>query len=90
MVGKKPIKINNMDNNYNLNGCWIINVPALKYGYSFAVYIGDCEADEQEVIDKAYERDLFESGLEAKIADAVKMDDDDYDYWANEILDISK
>ena len=79
-----------MDNNYNLNGCWIINVPALKYGYSFAVYIGDCEASEQEVIDKAYERDLFECGLEAKIANAVKMDDDDYDYWANEIQDISK
>lgn len=80
-----------MCKNYNLNGCWIVNVPALRYGYSFAVYIGECNASEQEVIDLAYANGLFDCGYcDAEVANAVQMDDYDYDYWVNEIHDISE
>ena len=80
-----------MNENYDLDGCWIINVPAPKYGYSFAVYIGECNASEQEVIELAYANGLFDYGYsDVEIANAVQMTDYDYPFWKDNIQDISE
>lgn len=79
-----------MNKNYDLNYCWIISVIAPKYGYSFAVYVGERNVSEQEVIELAYANGLFDFGYsDAEIANAEQMADYDYPFWKDNIQDIS-
>lgn len=73
-----------MINLENIKGCWVINVPHNKYGYSFAVSVKN-ECTENEILNICLEKGLFEENIDAEYADIEPMTEYDYNYWQNQI-----
>lgn len=68
----------------NIRGCWLVNVPLQRYGYSFGVYV-DYDSNETDVIDMCRQNDMFQDADDAMIAYAVQMDEHDYEFWKDDI-----
>lgn len=72
-------------NTLNLQGCWLVNVPHAKYGYSIPVYV-NYHAEEEDVIDMCLQNGLFEDAADADYANAVQMSQYDYDHLKDYII----
>ena len=73
-----------MEKKLNLDGCWIVNVPLHKHGYSFAVYV-DYHSTENEIIEMCDTNGMFDDWGDAEIAHAEQMTEYDYEFWKDEI-----
>lgn len=70
--------------NLNLENCFVVNVPHCKYGYSLAVYAEGCNED--TIIDRCADEDLFEDEADAEIAFAEQMAEYDYEHLKENII----
>lgn len=61
----------------------LINVAGKKHGYSFCVYTEYTESDNEEVIKKCIENNLFQDNEDSENADVVKADETDIRYFAS-------
>lgn len=65
---------------------FIINVPHTKYGYSFAVITS---LEEDEVIDAALKKELFEMPEDAEYANIEEFDEEfDNEIWEDNLIKI--
>lgn len=77
-----------MEKKLNLDGCWIVNVPHRKHGYSFAVYV-DYDSCEEDIIDMCIQNDMFEDATDADFANAEQMTEYDYECLKDNIQILS-
>ena len=73
-----------MEKKLNLDGCWIVNVPHHKYGYSFAVYV-NYDSCEEDIIDMCVKDYMFRNSDDAEYANAEQMTEYDYEFWKDDI-----